>query len=124
MKALGRYAAASIIVVLAIVGAAWPFLGDPGRSGLLVAAAIAVPVQLGAFALVSPAVGDPQQFLIRWALGVLARVAVVVALGVTRERFDGVDPAALVLSACGFFFALLVLEPVFFLNKRSERFAQ
>lgn len=124
MKALGRYAIASIVVVLVLVGAVWPFVEVAGRAGLLLAAAIVLPVQLVAFALVFRSIGDSKQFLLRWGIGVMVRTAVVAGIGLTLDSFEGFEPAVLLMAVCGFFFALLVLESVFFLNKRSERFAQ
>ena len=124
MKALGRYAIASIVVVLVLVGAVWLFVDVAGHASLLLAAAIVLPVQLLAFALVFRSVGDSSQFLLRWGIGVMVRTAVVAGIGLTLDSFEGFEPTVLLMAVCGFFFALLILESVFFLNKRSERFAQ
>jgi len=124
MKAWGRYAIASIAVVLVLGGAIWPFLDDRGHAGLLMAAATVLSVQLVVFALVAPSVGDATQFLLRWAVGFMVRMAVVVGVGLTFDRFERVEGSVLLLAICGFFFALLLLESAFFLNNRSERFAQ
>jgi len=124
MKALGYYAIIALLVLLLLVGALWPLFDAAGRSSLLAAAAVAFPVQLGAFALVAPAVGDGNRFLLRWGLGVLGRMGVVAALGLTLHRFQSLDPSVLLLSVCGFLFALLLLEPLFFRNQGSTQFAR
>ena len=124
MKALGHYSIAASLTVLIVTGALWSFLEPAGRSSLLVAAAIALPVQLGAFALVVRAVGDSTQFLLRWGLGVFARMGVVAVLGLLLHRFESLEPTVLLLSVCGFLFTLLLLEPVFFRNDGSTQFAR
>ena len=124
MKALGRYAAATLLVVIVAFGVMWPFMSGAGRAGLVLAAAITVPVQWASFLLVVRALGEPNQFLLRWGIGILARMLVVGAVGLLLPRLAGVDGSVLLLSVCGFFFVFLLIEPVFFRSKATERFAQ
>ena len=124
MKALGQYAAATSLVVLVSLGVMWPFMSGAGRTSLLLAAAITVPIQWASFLLVVRALGEPTQFLLRWAIGILARMGAVGAIGLLLPRLAGVDGNVLLLSACGFFFLFLLLEPAFFRGKGTERFAQ
>jgi len=125
MKALGRYAAATTLVILVVVGAMSPLLDETGRASLLVAAAIAVPVQWASFLFLLGAGGDHAQFLLRWGIGILARLGVVGAVGLLLPRLARFDGGVLILGVCGFFFALLLLEPVFIRSgKDTPRFAQ
>lgn len=124
MKALGHYAIAAVLLVAALGGVLWLFLDEAGRVSLLAAVAITLPVQLGLFMLLIPAMGDQSRFLVRWGMGVLARMAVVAAVGLALPRLGALDGEVLILSVCGFFFALLLLEPAFFRTKGTARFAQ
>lgn len=124
MKALGRYAVATSLVVSIAVGAMWPFLDASARASLLLAAGIAVPVQWTSFLLVVRALGDSTQFLLRWAIGILARMGIVAAVGLLLPRLQGLDGNVLLLTLCGFFFVLLLIEPAFFRRHGAARFAQ
>lgn len=124
MKALGNYAIAALLVTAIVGGAMWPFLDGTGRMSLLLAMAIALPVQLGAFLLVVPALEDQNRFMVRWGLGVLLRMLVVAAVGLLLPRLTAFDGGVLLLTICGLFFALLLLEPAFFRSQRTTRFAQ
>jgi len=124
MKALGRYAIAVLLVVAILGGVLWPFLDGSGRAGFLVAVAITVPIQLVSFALVVRALGEQTQFLLRWAGGILVRMGVVATVGLLLPRLQGLNGTVLLMSVCGLFFALLLLEPAFFRTKATARFAQ
>lgn len=125
MKALGRYSIAGILLVLVATLAMWPFMGPAGHRSLLLAGAVALPVQVGAFALLLKAGGHPTRFLLWWAVGVLGRMAIVIAVGLAITRLDGVEPSVLLLATAGFFFALLLIEPAFFdRTNDTAQFAQ
>ena len=125
MKALGRYTLTAVTIVLVSVAALWAFVGEAGRTSLLVAAAIALPVQILTFGLLVRSSIDSAQFMLWWGIGVLGRMLVVVALGLALDAFAALDPTVLIMSVCGFFFALLLLEPAFFTRRNSPtRFAQ
>jgi len=124
MKALGRYAIATTLFVTFAVGGLWPFVDAGGRTSLLLAAGIALPVQWVAFLLVARALDDSNQFLLRWGIGILARMGLVAAVGLLLPRLGGFDGNVLILSLCGFFFVLLLLEPLFFRTQAPARFAQ
>jgi hypothetical protein len=124
MKALGRYAIVTTMFVTLAVGALWPFLDAGGHSSLLLASAIALPVQWATFLLVVRALGDSTQFLLRWGIGILSRMGLVAAAGLLLPRLTGLDGSVLILSLCGFFFVLLLLEPLFFRSQAPARFAQ
>jgi hypothetical protein len=124
MKALGHYSLVALLLLAMLVGALWPFFDAAGRSSLLVAACVALPVQLAAFALMVPALGHATKFLVRWGMGLLGRMGVVAALGLSLHRFEGLDPSVLLMAVCGFLFTLLLLEPVFFRGQGSTQFAR
>lgn len=109
-----RYALTGGVAIAAIVGALWAFLDPAGRTGVLLAGAVALPVQVLAFWALRRFRGRGNAFLAAWVGGTLARMAVVgvVALVVIRSGMDGAVPMLLALA--GFFFGLLLLEPVYF----------
>ncbi len=113
MNALNRYALTALLVVGLGAAALSVFLDDAGRTGILLAALIAYPVQVMAFALLLRARGEPTRFMAWWGAGIALRVAVVVAVGLASSRLESVEPAALLLSLVGFFFVLLLMEPAF-----------
>ena len=88
--------------------------------GVLVAAAIALPVQVLAFAVLVHYRGRVNGFMAAWAGGMAIRTVavVVVAFFVVRSGADGAVPMLLALA--GFFFALLLLEPLYFRADHAE----
>lgn len=125
MTALWRYAIAGLLVVLVAVAALWPFLDGIGHRSLLAAASIAWPVQVVAFGMLLRAREHPSKFMLWWALGILARMGIVIVIGLALSRLEGIQPSVLLLGVAGFFFGLLLLEPAFFTQpKESARFAK
>ncbi len=125
MKSLGRYALTAAAIVLSTMGVLWAFLDGAGRASLLVAAAIALPVQITTFALLLRSGVESSRFMMWWGVGVLGRMVVVVGVGLALDSLTTLDPTVLLLSICGFFFALLLLEPAFVSRAtRSAQFAQ
>jgi len=114
MTPSAKYAVLGAGAVSAIVLGLWPFLDASARSGVLTAAAVALPVQIVAFATIQRFRGELTGFLAAWIGGTLVRMAVVgvVAVALIRSDFDGAVPMLLALA--GFFFGLLLLEPVCF----------
>jgi hypothetical protein len=86
---------------------------DPvARTGILIAAAISLPVQILAFGLLARAQGDVTRFFLWWGAGIALRVVVVAVVGVASTGLQPENRTALVLSLVGYFFVLLLLEPV------------
>lgn len=114
-----RYAATGAVGIGLIAAALWPALDPAGRTGVLLAAAIAVPVQSVAFAVLRRFRREREAFLMVWLGGTLVRIAAigVVAFVVIGSGMDGAVPMLLALA--GFFFGLLLLEPVFFRSEPS-----
>lgn len=100
--------------------ALWPLLGADGRRGVLIAGAIALVVQVAAFSLLMRYRGQVKGFLAAWAGGTLIRMGVIfgVALFAWKAEIAGAVPMLLALA--GFFFGLLLLEPVFFRRGAGE----
>jgi len=114
MSASVKYAVTGVGVVGLVVVGLWSFLDTAGRQGVLIAAAVAIPVQALAFAALNRFSGKLEGFLAAWIGGTLVRMAVigVVAVVVIRSRVEGAIP--LLLALAGFFFALLLLEPIYY----------
>ena len=113
MRALGRYALIGLLMIAVAVVALFPFLDDDGRTGILVAAAVAYPVQVVAFGLLLRVRGDPSRFFVWWGAGVAVRVGVVIIIGLVALRIESLGAEVLLLSVAGFFFGLLLIEPAF-----------
>lgn len=114
MRRLGKYAATGLALLAVLIAALWPWLDEPGRHGILVAAAVAWPVQVAAFWLLLRQRGEPGRFLAAWAGGTLVRMAMIVAVAFALTRVPGLAVVPTLLGLAGFFFGLLLLEPVFF----------
>lgn len=114
MRAPLKYLAWGAGGVAAVILALWPVLDAAGRRGLLIAAAIALPVQLLAFAGLVMVRGRLNGFLAVWVGGTLLRVLVIAVTAFVAIRSGAEGLAPLLLGLAGFFFGLLLLEPVFF----------
>ena len=114
MRALGRYALTGLLMIAVAVAALFPFLGDEARKGVLLAAAVAYPVQITAFGLLLRSRGDPSRFFVWWGAGVAVRIGVVIIIGLIALRIESLEAEPLLLSLAGFFFGLLLIEPAFF----------
>lgn len=119
MKALPRYTVVSSLIAALLVLVALPFLDSSGRVGLLVAAGVTLPLQVGLFALLVGARGDSIRFMTFWGLGMLGRMLVLALVGFSIRFFDAVDPTVTIMSTVGLFFIFLLLEPVF-LNRDEQ----
>jgi len=110
----GRYALTGTGVIAAGLCVLWPLLDAASREGVALAAAIALPLQVGAFALLLRFRGEANRFLVAWVGGTVLRMGTVavVAVVVIRSGREGAVPTLLALA--GFLFTLLVLEPLYF----------
>lgn len=117
MRGWQGYAALTFVVLAAVVGLLWPLLSPSGRTGVALAAAVAWPVQVGAFALLLRWRGRLHGFLAMWVGGTLVRLGLVGAAAVLVARRPELPPAPTLLALAGFFFAMLLMEPLFL---RSE----
>jgi hypothetical protein len=114
-----RYAVVGTAVVSAAVMVAWPFLDPVGRRGVVIAAAVALPVQIGSFAALLHLRTRQKQFLLAWVGGTLIRMATIgVVAWVVIRSGEGVISTLLALAS--FFFGLLLLEPIYFRSRQGE----
>jgi len=115
-----RYGATAAAVVVLGTLALWPFLEPAGRQGVLVAAAVALMVQVLSFSVLVRYRGQVTGFMAAWAGGMAIRAMAVVAVAfiAIRSGVEGAVPTLLALA--GFLFALLLLEPVYFRPEASE----
>mgnify|MGYP001812485439 FL=1 len=120
MRASGKYAASAIGVVALVTLLLWPWLDSDARRGVVLAGLIALPVQITAFWMLLRYRDRVNGFLAVWAGGTLVRMGVVavVATFVIRAGMDGA--VTMLLALAGFFFGLLLLEPVFFRLEATE----
>jgi len=110
--------AAGIVLVTAGL---WPFLDEPARDGVLLAGAIALSVQVVAFALLIRFRNRWNTFLVVWVGGTLFRMGLVLAVAVVVLSAEMAGAVPLLLSLAGFLFGLLLLEPVYFQREVGRR---
>ena len=115
-----KYATTGFGIVAVLTLALWPFLDPAGRTGVLIAAAVAVPVQVIAFTVLVKYRGQPNGFLAAWAGGTLVRVAVIAIVAVVAIRSGTEGAIPMLLALAGFFFGLLLLEPIYFKPEPNE----
>jgi hypothetical protein len=115
-----RYGAAAASVVALLTLLLWPFLEPAARRGVLVAAAVALPVQVLAFSVLVRFRGRVNGFMAAWAGGMAVRALAVGAVAFVVIRSGGEGAVPMLLALAGFFFALLMLEPVYFRAEPSE----
>lgn len=114
MRSWVSYAAVGLVLVAGITLALWPWLDVAGRRSLAVAAAVSWAVQVAAFALLVRSRIEPGRFLAAWAGGTLVRMGIIGAAAFVLARTSSLAPLPTLLGLAGYFFVLLLLEPVFF----------
>jgi len=114
VSAAVRYGTTSVALVGLLTLLLWPFLGSPARMGILVAATVAVPVQIAAFSILVRYRGRMPGFMAAWAGGMAMRAIVLVAVAVLVVRAGSATAVPTLLALAGYFFVLLLLEPVYF----------
>jgi hypothetical protein len=113
LGAVLRYAGVALFLVLAASSVLWFVLDSAGRRGLLLAASLAVPVQVGLFALLHRFRNGGNAFLAAWVGGILARLLLAGGVTVLVLNWGLAAPVVTVLAFVGFLFGLLLLEPPF-----------
>lgn len=109
-----RYALVGLVGTAAGVALLWPFLDDAGRVGLAGAAGLAWSVQVVAFGVLVHFRDRTNRFFAAWAGGTAVRMVLVLLVAWAVVRYPTLPPAPTLLGLAGFFFLLLLLEPVFF----------
>jgi len=121
MSASLKYATTGGGAIALIVLALWPFLDAAARDGVLLAAAIAVPVQLLAFAMLVRYRDRLDGFMAAWVGGTFLRLLVIAVVAAVVIRADAEGAVPMLLALAGFFFALLMLEPVYLRSGSADR---
>ena len=120
MTKILRYGGVALLVLLVTNAVLWPWISQPARLGILVAAAIAFPVQMLAFFLLVRFWEERNRFLMIWIGGTVVRMGVILVAALVLTRIDGLPPAPTLLGLAGFFFGLLLLEPLFLRPRETE----
>ena len=120
MSAPLRYAVTASLGCAAVILVLWPFLDPEALRGIVIAAAIALPVQIGAFALLIRYRDNTNGFLAIWAGGTLVRMVVVGIVAAVAIRSGAAGAVPMLLGLAGFFFGLLLLEPIYFRPEAVE----
>ncbi|MGY8778950.1 MAG: hypothetical protein ACKVIN_12635 [Longimicrobiales bacterium] len=115
-----KYAAAGVCAIALVIAGLWPFLDVAARNGVLVAAAIALPIQVAAFAVLIRYLGELNGFLAAWVGGMMIRMLVVAVVAVAAIRTGTEGAVPMLLARVGFFFGLLLLEPVYLRGRSSQ----
>ena len=97
-----------------------PFLDPTGRNGLLVAGLIALPIQIVAFSAMSIFRTNWNKFLVVWVGGTLLRMGVIGLAAFVAIRLDLEGLAPMLLALAGFFFGLLLIEPIYLRSEHAE----
>ena len=115
-----RYGGVAFLGLLLVNAGLWPLLSPSSRMGVLLAAAVAYPIQMLAFFLLVRSWQDRKRFLLVWVGGTLVRMGVILVGALILTRVDGFPPAPTLLGLAGFFFGLLLLEPLFLRPRGAE----
>lgn len=109
------------MAIFLVTAGLWPWLSSPARLGVLVAALVAYLVQLLAFFLLVRFRGDGKRFMVVWMGGTVVRMGVILLVAlVVLTRVEGLPPAPTLLALAGFFFGLLLLEPLFLRGRGAD----
>lgn len=114
MRPAGQYALVALLLLGSAAAILRGVLGPEDGFGVLVAAGVAYPVMVGSFALMVRYRKARNRFLAAWIGGALVRLLVLGLTAAAVMALDALRPTATLLALAGFFFALLLLEPVFF----------
>ena len=120
MKQLFRYGGVALVLLLVVIAGLWPWLSPSDRTGIWVAAAIAYPIQMLAFFLLARFWEDRKRFFVMWVGGTVVRMGVILVVALVLTRVEVLPPASTLLGLAGFFFGLLLLEPLFLRPREAE----
>jgi hypothetical protein len=81
---------------------------------------VAFPVQILAFFLLVRYLGREKGFLLVWLGGTVVRMGVVLVAALLLTQVGELPPAPTLLGLAGFFFVLLLLEPLFLRSGGTE----
>ena len=120
MNNVTKYAFTGLLGVALITLVFMPFLDPAGRRGLVIAALIALPIQILAFSAMLSFRSDWNRFLVVWVGGTLLRMIVIALAAFVAIRLDLEGLAPMLLALAGFFFGLLLIEPIYLRSEHAE----
>ena len=120
MSNVTKYAFTGLLGVALITLVFMPFLDPAGRRGLVIAALIALPIQILAFSAMLSFRSDWNRFLVVWVGGTLLRMIVIALAAFVAIRLDLEGLAPMLLALAGFFFGLLLIEPIYLRSEHPE----
>ena len=120
MSNVTKYAFTGLLGVALITLVFMPFLDPAGRRGLVIAALIALPIQILAFSAMLSFRSDWNRFLVVWVGGTLLRMVVIALAAFVAIRLDLEGLAPMLLALAGFFFGLLLIEPIYLRSEHPE----
>ena len=109
-----RYGSAAALLIVVVSLGLWPFLDGNARSGVLAAGAIALPVQAVAFWMLVHFRERANGFVLAWAGGMALRTVALGVAALVVIRSGAANAVPFLLALAGFFFGLLLLEPLYF----------
>ena len=111
MKPFARYAVAclGLIALVGILSAA--FTDQSGRQAILASGAVALVVQMAAFAVTR--LLQPAHAMVGWGIGSGMRMIALVLYGVVVARLWDAPVMAALLSFVAFLFVTTIVEPLF-----------
>lgn len=115
-----RYGGVAASLLLLVIAGLWPWVAPSARTGILVAAGVAYPVQVTAFGFLVRFWGEGKRFLLVWMGGTVVRMGVLLLAALAVSRMEALPPAPTLLAMAGFFFGLLLLEPLFLRPRGPE----
>jgi len=115
-----KYAFTGLVGVALITLIFMPFLDSAGRRGLVIAAFIALPIQIVAFAAMLSFRSNWNRFLAVWVGGTLLRMVAIGLAAFVAIRLDLEGLAPMLLALAGFFFGLLLIEPIYLRSENAE----
>lgn len=115
-----RYGVVALVALLLVMAGVWPFVSPASRFGIGVAALVAYPIQMIAFFMLIRYWGEGKRFLLVWVAGTVVRMGVILLAALAVWRMDSLPPAPTLLALAGFFFGLLLLEPLFLRPRGDE----
>ena len=120
MSNVTKYAFTGLVGVALITLVFMPFLDSAGRRGLVIAAFIALPIQVVAFTAMLSFRSNWNRFLAVWLGGTLLRMVVIALAAFVAVRLDLEGLAPMLLALAGFFFGLLLIEPIYLKSEHPE----
>ena len=120
MSNVTKYAFTGLVGVALITLIFMPSLDSAGRRGLVIAAFIALPIQIVAFAAMLSFRSNWNRFLAVWVGGTLLRMVAIGLAAFVAIRLDLEGLAPMLLALAGFFFGLLLIEPIYLRSENAE----